>query len=92
MTHPKDANVNPTTPTARKTVLNWRFEFGSYGETRRFLDRLADLSKREDYYPNVSFGKTYVNVSIDAEGQTQLGAREAAFIEEIKACLVQDQA
>ena len=92
MTHSKDANTNATTPTARKPVLSWRFEFGGYGETRLFLDRLADLSSREDYYPNVSFGKTYVNVSIDAEGQTQLGARAAAFIEEIKACLVPDQA
>ena len=92
MTQAKDADTNAATPAARKPVLNWRFEFASYGETRHFLDQLADLSKREDYYPNVSFGKTYVNVSIDAEGQTELGAREAAFVEEMKAHAAQDQA
>ena len=68
----------------RKSALNWRFEFASYGETRRFLDQLADLSKQENFYPNINFGKTYVNVSIDADGQTELGAREAAFVDTMK--------
>ena len=90
MSQDKGAETDSATPASRKPVLNWRFEFGGYGETRRFLDQLADLSKREDYYPNVSFGKTYVNVSIDAEGQATLGAREIAFVEEMKAYSVQD--
>ena len=89
MTHAKDADTGAATP-VRHPSLNWRFEFGGYGETRRFLDQLADLSKREDYYPNVSFGKTYVNVSIDAEGQAELGDREGVFVEEMKAYSVQD--
>ena len=90
MTQIKDTDTDAATPEERKPVLNWRFEFGSYGGTRLFLDHLADLSKRENYYPNVSFGKTYVNVSIDGEGQTELGAREVAFIEEMKAHAAQD--
>lgn len=77
-----------TTPAERKATLNWRFDFGSYAETRSFLDQLADLSKHENFYPNINFGKTYVNISIDAEGQTTLGEREAAFIEAMKACSV----
>lgn len=80
----KDADRNSTPPTAPKPALNWRFDFGSYSETRHFLDQLADLSKRDNYYPNINFGKTYVNVSIDAEGQLELGARETAFIQEMK--------
>lgn len=91
MTRTKDVDMDAA-PEPRKPVLYWRFEFGSYGETRHFLDQLADLSKREEYYPNVSFGKTYVNVSIDAEGQVALGERQAAFIEEMKVCSMQDQA
>ena len=91
MTHANEADTNAAISATRKPVLNWRFEFGSYGETRHFLDQLADLSKREDYYPNINFGKTYVNVSIDEEGQTALGAREAAFVAEMKVHAVQGQ-
>ena len=87
-----NADTNAATSAARKPTLNWRFEFGSYGETRRFLDQLAALSKRENFYPNINFAKTYVNVSIDGEGQTELGAREAAFIEEMKAHAAQNPA
>ena len=74
---------------ARKAALNWRFEFGSYGETRHFLDQLADLSKRENFYPNINFGKTYANISIDADGQTELGMREAAFVQAMEAFAAQ---
>lgn len=70
---------------ARLPVLNRRFEFKSYPETRDFLDRLADLSKREEYYPNVSFGKTYVNISIDSEGQAALNERQSTFLSEMEA-------
>ena len=72
------------TSTANRPTLNWRFEFGSYGETRKFLDLLAEMSKRENFYPNINFAKTYVNVSMDAEGQTELGARQDAFVQEMK--------
>ena len=71
----------PDNTLPRKAALNWRFEFGSYGETRRFLDQLADLSKRENFYPNINFAKTYVNITIDGDGQTELGNREAAFVQ-----------
>lgn len=83
MTHPQDSGTRAPTPAAQP--LNWRFEFATYGATREFLDLLAELSKREDYYPNINFGKTYVNVSMDAEGQAALGERADAFIEEMKA-------
>ena len=72
------------TSTANNPTLNWRFEFGSYGETRKFLDRLSDLSKQENFYPNINFAKAYVNVSIDAEGQAELGDRTDGFVQEMK--------
>ena len=90
MTQAKDAGMNAATP-GRQPALHWRFEFSSYGETRHFLDLLADLSKRENFYPSINFGKTYVNVSIDAEDQTQLGIRAAVFVEEMKAHAAQEQ-
>lgn len=88
MTQPNDADA--ATP-ARQPALNWRFEFATYGATRDFLDLLADLSKRDGYYPNINFGKTYVNVSMDAEGQAALGARADAFVEEMKALAARGQ-
>lgn len=78
------SDLNAAPPQERLPTLNRRFDFGSYAETRRFLDQMADLSRREDYYPNVSFGKTYVNISIDAEGQAALGERTSSFTSEME--------
>ena len=80
-----DPSATPSGPQERLSTLNWRFEFGNYAATRHFLDQMADLSKREDYYPNVSFGKTYVNISIDAEGQAALAERNSSFMGEMEA-------
>jgi 4a-hydroxytetrahydrobiopterin dehydratase len=69
----------------RAPLFHQRFDFGSYGETRKFLDQMADLSKREGYYPDLSFGKTYVNVSIDGDGQAGLNERKSSFIADMQA-------
>ncbi|MHB1530305.1 MAG: hypothetical protein ACYCXT_12945 [Acidiferrobacteraceae bacterium] len=80
-----DPSAMPSGPQERLPTLNWRFEFGSYAQTRHFLDQMADLSKREGFYPNVSFGKTYVNISIDAEGQAVLAEYKTRFTGEMEA-------
>lgn len=85
MSDANDLNAAPPAPQERLPTLNRRFDFGSYAETRHFLDQMADLSRREDYYPNVSFGKTYVNISIDAEGQAALVERNSSFTSEMEA-------
>ena len=92
MNDANDQNVSPPAPQERLPTRNWRFDFASYAETRHFLDRMADLSKREDYYPDVSFGKTYVNISIDAEGQAALAERNSAFTGEMEALAAADKA
>lgn len=79
-----------TSGTKREPASNWRFEFSDYAHTRRFLDRLAELSKSEDFYPNINFGRTYANISIDDEGRLALGQREAAFVEAMQTCAAQD--
>lgn len=50
-------------------MLSRRFEFASYAETRRFLDGVAKVAEEAQHYPNLSFGKTYVSVTIDADGK-----------------------
>tara|TARA_B100000700_G_C15043124_1_gene856387 strand:- start:1632 stop:1883 length:252 start_codon:yes stop_codon:yes gene_type:complete len=48
----------------RPLCLEGRFEFKSYEETRDFLDKLALLSENSNFFPDISFGKTYVNLTI----------------------------
>jgi len=50
-------------------TLSRRFEFESYPETRHFLDGVAKLADEAQHYPNLSFGKTYVSVTLDADGK-----------------------
>ena len=76
----KEKNAVAASGSERVAPFNQRFDFGSYGQTRQFLDQLADLSKREEYYPDVSFGKTYVNITIDNSAQTVLLESDSSFI------------
>jgi pterin-4a-carbinolamine dehydratase len=49
-------------------LLTRRFEFASYAETRAWLDALAAWSERNGIYPDLNFGRTYVNVTLAARG------------------------
>lgn len=51
----------------RPPRLERRIDFEDYEQTRAFLEALADLSEATDLYPDISFGRTYVNLSIQAE-------------------------
>ena len=61
-------NAKPATPgweaRGRPLTLFRRFEFDDYNGTRNFLDALEVLSKEHDYYPDLSFGTKYVNVTV----------------------------
>lgn len=50
-------------------LLSRRFEFATYSETRTFLDNVAKLAEESKHYPNLSFGKTYVSVTLDEDGK-----------------------
>lgn len=58
--------------------LERRFEFAGYEQTRAFLDRAAALSKSTEVYPDMSFGRTYVNMTLylDEAGKAALYARD----------------
>lgn len=64
------------TQRARPATLERRFLFEGYEQTRAFLDRLADLSEREQRYPNLSFGRDYVHVTIEADDGEAVGPAE----------------
>ena len=62
----------------RQKMMTRRYEFACYSDTRDFLDRLADLSEKTGYYPDLNFGKTHVSVSISANAD-QLEPQEYDF-------------
>lgn len=66
--------------------MSRRYEFGSYEETRYFLDELANLSERTGYYPSLNFNRTQVTVRIQAEDK-ELGMIEYGFAAETDAIL-----
>ena len=58
-------------------MLFRRFEFARYGEIRDFLDALAAVSEETGMHPqNINFGKTYVNVTLEAAEGEVLGEAE----------------
>jgi pterin-4a-carbinolamine dehydratase len=64
----------------RPVRLERRYEFQDYSILRDFLDRAADLSEREGLYPDLGFGRDYVNVTIHLdEGETDLGEAQHNF-------------
>jgi pterin-4a-carbinolamine dehydratase len=57
-------------PVSSPPSLFRRYEFGSYSQTREFLDRLALLSEETRIYPDLGFARGYVNITIrGADGQ-----------------------
>ncbi|WP_455384328.1 4a-hydroxytetrahydrobiopterin dehydratase [Acidihalobacter prosperus] len=59
-----------------------QYTFPSYGLLRDFLDRAADLSERRGYYPDMGFGRTYVNVTIrPGDGQEEIQQEQRTFAE-----------
>ena len=67
------------TEVERPPMLHRRFEFAAYSEIRAFLDRLAALSKETGLYPDLSFSRTHVNVTVYSSSGAAVGAQEREF-------------
>jgi pterin-4a-carbinolamine dehydratase len=66
----------------RPLRLECRYEFDGYTELRDFLDRAAEISEREGLYPDMGFGKDYVNITIHAdEGSDSLSQQQRRLAE-----------
>jgi pterin-4a-carbinolamine dehydratase len=51
----------------RPVRLEIRYEFQDYNTLRDFLDKAAELSEEVDLYPDMGFGRDYVNITIHLE-------------------------
>ena len=68
----------------RPPRLERKYLFDNYEDLRDFIDRAADLSEREGYYPDMGFGRDYVNVTIHVEeGEEELGEAQRRFAEQL---------
>ena len=68
----------------RPVRLERRYEFQDYNTLRDFLDRAAELSERVGLYPDMGFGRDYVNITIHVEeGDETLGDDQHRFAREL---------
>jgi 4a-hydroxytetrahydrobiopterin dehydratase len=75
----------------RPLRLERRIEFADYDALRDFLDKVADLSEATGVYPNQSFGRTYVNLALFADDDSdEISAAAEAFAERVDGFLQAD--
>ena len=70
----------------RPLRLERRFEFATYELTRDFLDRLGALCEKRNRFPDISFGKTYANITLrplSEEQNAELTDNDHEFANEI---------
>ena len=61
--------MNKWNKRSRPERLERRLEFSSYEMTRDFLDRLGDLCENRQRFPDISFGKNYVNLTLKPDSE-----------------------
>ena len=71
----------------RPVRLERRLEFSTYELNRNFLDRLGELCEKRNRYPDISFGKTYVNLTLKADDDSCLSESDVKFASEIDALI-----
>ena len=75
---------------ARPERLEKRYQFEDYESLRDFLERAALLSEREGLYPDMGFGRDYVNMTIHgAEDDNRLGDQQRHLARELDALAAQ---
>ena len=55
-----------------------RFEFEEYSKISKFMGKIENLCKEKDLYPNISFGKNFVSLSIFLDGK-KISTKEKDF-------------
>ena len=55
-----------------------KFEFEEYSKISKFMGKIEKLCKEKDIYPNISFGKNFVSLSIFLDTE-EISSREEDF-------------
>ena len=73
----------------RPVRLERRYEFPDYQTLRDFLDRAATVSEREGLFPDIGFGRDYVNVTIHCDdGANAMSEQQRRLAEQLDAVLL----
>ena len=78
----------PWSQRQRPPRLERRLAFTDYQQVRDFLERLEHLCEQRQRYPDLSFGRTYVNLTIYPEQDAAtVGSAEEDFARDIDGLL-----
>jgi len=66
-----------------------RFEFEQYSKISKFMQKIEKLCKQKDIYPNISFGKNFVSLSIFLDNKI-LSDKEKDFSKDIDKFYLED--
>ena len=66
-----------------------RFEFEEYSKISKFMEKIEKLCKEKDIYPNISFGKNFVSLSIFLDTK-EISSKEKDFSKDIDKFYLED--
>ena len=66
-----------------------RFEFEEYSKISKFMEKIEKLCKEKDIYPNISFGKNFVSLSIFLDNK-KISDNEKDFSKDIDKFYLED--
>ena len=66
-----------------------RFEFDEYSKISKFMGEIEKLCKEKNIYPNISFGKNFVSLSIFLNTQ-EISNEEEDFSKDIDKFYLED--
>ena len=66
-----------------------RFEFDQYSKISKFMGKIEELCKERDIYPNISFGKNFVSLSIFLDSEV-ISSEEKIFSKDIDKFYLED--
>ena len=66
-----------------------RFEFEKYSKISNFVGKIEKLCKEKDIYPNISFGKNFVSLSIFLDTK-EISSKEKDFSQDIDKFYLED--
>ena len=66
-----------------------RFEFEKYSKISQFMEKIEKLCKEKDIYPNISFGKNFVSLTIFLDNK-KISYNEKDFSKDIDKFYLED--